>query len=105
MRIIRLCQQLDAQSGVARAVSKQLLRAGTSIGANIEEAQAGPSRADFTNKCAIALKEACETLYWLRLLAAMEVIALPQLAELQTEADELVRILTAIVTTSRRHAR
>ncbi|MGC2692532.1 MAG: four helix bundle protein, partial [Desulfobaccales bacterium] len=49
-------------------MGRQLLRSGTSIGANIEEAQAGQSRADFISKCAIALKETRETRYWLRLL-------------------------------------
>jgi four helix bundle protein len=104
VRIVRLCQHLDEQPGVARALAKQLLRVGTSIGANIEEAQAGQSRADFTSKCAIALKEARETLYWLRLLEATDVVAATRLAELKVEADELVRILTAIVTSSRKNA-
>jgi four helix bundle protein len=104
VRIVRLCQYLDEQPGVARTLAKQLLRAGTSIGANIEEAQAGQSRADFASKCAIALKEARETLYWLRLLEATEVITATRLVELKTEADELVRILTAIVTSSRKNA-
>jgi four helix bundle protein len=102
VRIVRLCQHLDERPGVARTLGKQILRAGTSIGANIEEAQAGQSRADFTNKCAIALKEARETLYWLRLLEATAIVSATQIADIQTEADELVRILTTIVASSRR---
>lgn len=104
VRVVRLCQYLDERPGVARTLGNQLLRAGTGIGANIEEAQAGQSRADFISTCMIALKEARETLSWLRLLDATEVIPTSRLTELQTEADELVRILTAIVTTSRKNA-
>jgi four helix bundle protein len=103
LRIVRLCQNLDERPGIARTLGKQLLRAGTSIGANIEEAQAGQSRADFISKCAIALKEARETLYWLRLLEAAEVVSTARLTDLQAEADQLVRILTAIITTSRKN--
>jgi len=76
------------------------LRAGTSIGANIEEAQAGQSKADFTAKMAIARKEARETLYWLKLLNAAEVVEAEKLSGITKEADELVRILTSIVKTS-----
>jgi len=68
LEIARLCQRLEKQSGVHRTLGRQLLRSGTSIGANMEEAQAGQSRADFVSKCAIALKEARETTYWLRLI-------------------------------------
>jgi four helix bundle protein len=67
LAIVTLCQALDAQPGVGRTLSRQLLRSGTSIGANVEEAQAGQSRADFISKNGIALKEARETHYWLRL--------------------------------------
>ena len=56
LRIIRLCQQLEEQPGVARTLSWQLLRSGTSIGANVEEAQAGQSKPDFISKNAIALR-------------------------------------------------
>ena len=68
LEIVRLCQKLEKQSDVYRTLGRQLLRSGTSIGANTEEAQAGQSRADFINKYSIVLKEARETLYWLRLL-------------------------------------
>ena len=64
--VVRLCQKLDSKSGVARTLGRQLLRSGTSIGANIEEAQAAQSTADFVNKCSISLKETRETIYWLR---------------------------------------
>jgi four helix bundle protein len=98
---VKLCQVLDERPGVGRTLSRQLLRSGTSIGANIEEAQAGQSRADFLSKYSIALKEARETLYWLRLIAECEIIASLRLAEITLECDELVAILTTIVKNTR----
>ena len=98
VRVIKLAQFLDKKPGVPRTLANQLLRAGTSIGANVEEAQGGQSRADFIAKMSIALKEARETLYWLRLLQAAELCSENQLAELATEAYEIVSILVAIVT-------
>ncbi|HEX8845810.1 MAG TPA: four helix bundle protein [Pyrinomonadaceae bacterium] len=62
VRIVNLCRRLDEQPGVGRTIGRQLLRSGTSIGANVEEAQAGQSKADFISKISIALKEARETL-------------------------------------------
>jgi four helix bundle protein len=100
VRVVRLCRFLGPQNRVSRTLANQLLRAGTSIGANIEEAQAGQSKADFTAKMAIARKEARETLYWLRLLQATEVVEAEKLNDITREADELVRILTSIVKTS-----
>jgi four helix bundle protein len=101
VRVIRLCQHLDESPGVRRTVSKQLLRSGTSIGANLEEARAGQSRADFINKNAIALKEARETLYWLRLLTAANLVGEMRVAELRVEAEELTRILAAIIVSAK----
>ncbi len=60
LRIIKLCQHLDKKPGVPRTLSYQLLKAGTSVGANVEEPQAGQSRPDFISKNSIALKEARE---------------------------------------------
>lgn len=70
VRIVKLCQFLEKQRTVGRTLISQLLDAGTSIGANLEEAQAGQSRADFIHKNAISLKEARESVYWLRLILA-----------------------------------
>jgi four helix bundle protein len=100
VRVVRLCRFLETQDRVSRTLANQLLRAGTSIGANIEEAQAGQSKSDFTAKMAIARKEARETLYWLRLLNAAQVVEAEKLNDITKEADELVRILTSIVKTS-----
>ena len=97
IRIVKLCQYLDEKPGVKRTLSNQLLRSGTSVGANIEEAQAGQSRADFLSKMSIASKEARETLYWLKLLEKTELVSIDRLQDLKQEADEIVRILTSIV--------
>lgn len=93
--IVRHCQRLDAKAGVTRRLGRQLLRSGTSIGANVEEAQAAQSSADFASKCSIALKEARETLYWLRLLDAGDHLANEDGKLLRQEADELSRIIGA----------
>ena len=79
----------------ARDLTRQLLRAGTSIGANLEEADAAQSKPDFISKCTIALKEARESHYWLRLLRASG--KMPDGDRLLSDANELVAILTAIV--------
>ena len=100
-RIVKLYQYLKKHGGVGRALSNQLLRSGTSVGANLEEANAGQSKADFISKCNIALKEARETHYWLRLLTANEILTSEQVTPLTAEANELVAILTAIVKKSR----
>lgn len=102
VRVVRLCQHLDEQGYSGRTLGKQLLRSGTSIGANVEEAQAGQSRADFIHKYSLALKEARETHYWLRLLIAAAVLPESRIAPLVAEADELRRILGAIVVSARR---
>jgi four helix bundle protein len=95
--VVKLCQMLDQSPGVSRTLANQLLRAGTSIGANVEEGQGSQSRADFIAKYYIACKEARETHYWLRLLAASEVIPAEQLKDITDEAGQLIAILTSIV--------
>lgn len=102
MRIVRLCQKLDEMRGVSRTLANQLLRSGTSIGANIEEAHGSQSKADFTAKMYIACKEARETHYWLRLLIATDLISQSALSELEDEANQLVSILTVTVKNSRK---
>ena len=78
IRIVNLCKFLrDEQKEYV--LSKQLLRSGTSIGANVAEAQQAQSKADFVNKMNIALKEAYETNYWLRLLHATQYLNMNQL--------------------------
>ena len=102
IRIVHLCHFLDARLGVARTIANQVLRSGTSVGANLEEANAGESRADFIHKVAIALKEARETAFWLRLLAASGTVEISRLTELQAEAEEIKKVLAAIVLSAKR---
>ena len=80
-------------------IAGQLLRAGTSIGANVEEALAAVSRADFVAKMAIASKEARETNYWLRLLRDSKTLPSEVVNPMLERAEELLRMLTAIVKT------
>jgi four helix bundle protein len=80
-------------------LSRQLLRSGTSIGANLEEAKAGQSRSDFYTKVTIASKEARETRYWLLLLQTSQLVSIDLKYELAL-AEELIRLLTAILKTT-----
>jgi four helix bundle protein len=76
-------------------LARQVLRAGTSVGANLEEAKAAQTRRDLAAKFSIALKEARETLYWLRLLQATDLVAAGMVSDLASQAHELIAILTA----------
>ena len=80
-------------------MSKQLLRCGTSIGANTRESKNAQSRIDFLNKLNIALKEADETAYWLDLLHASEYLNDKQYKSLDSDCNEIIRMLTAIIKT------
>ena len=102
LRVVKLCQVLEQSSGVSRTLSNQLLRSGTSIGANVEEGQAGQSRADFVSKLSIACKEARETHYWLRLLVVAGIVPKERLDELIDEANQLIAILTTIIKNTKR---
>ena len=82
-------------------LSKQMIRAGTSIGANIAEAQFACSRKDFLNKHYIALKEAAETMYWLRLLYECGYLTEREYASVYAECNELRKILSSITKTVR----
>ncbi len=77
------------------------MRAGSSVGANVEEAQAASTKREFTRRMEIAQSEARETLYWLRLIAECGLVGKRRLAALLDEADELVRIITTIAKRSR----
>ena len=78
-------------------MGKQYLRAATSIGANVEEAQSAESRLDFVHKYGIAQKEARESLYWLKLLAESGIIPSRRLAPLMKETEELFAVITGII--------
>jgi len=78
-------------------LGKQYLRAATSIGANVEEAQSAESRPDFVHKYGIAQKEARESLYWLKLLAESGIIPSRRLTPLMKETEELFAVITGII--------
>lgn len=83
-------------------LSKQVLRSGTSIGANVAEAAQAQSKLDFIHKLSIALKEAFETEYWLDLLRDSELVTKVQAASLLTDCQELQKILTASIKTAKK---
>jgi len=89
------------QSQTNDVFCRQLVRAGASIGANLEEATAAQSRADFISKCNIALKEARETHYWLRLFRETEMLPASCFENLIEESNEILSVLTAIVKNTR----
>ena len=95
VRIVNLRQYLT-DSKKEFVMSKQLLRCGTSIGANIAEAEKAQSTADFYTKLTIALKEANETHYWLRLLQATDYLTDEQFKSIEAEATELIALLVSI---------
>ena len=97
--IVNLCTDIK-ENRKSNVLLNQVLRSGTSIGANISEAQRGQSRADFVAKMSIALKEANETDYWLKLLYKTDYINQGQYDSLKTDINELISILTAICKTS-----
>lgn len=101
VRIIRMYQYL-CEEKKEYVLSKQVLRSGTSIGANVKEAIRGQSKADFTAKMNIALKEASETEYWLELLQETDYLKETQFFSIYTDCQELIRLLTAIVKSSRK---
>jgi len=98
LRAVKLYQYLQEQrKGAAWIIGKQYLRAAGSIGANVEEAQAGESRADFIHKLGIAQKEARESLYWLRVLAESKIVPKQRIQPLTRETEELLHVITSII--------
>lgn len=95
VRIVRLYQHL-VSSKKEFVLSKQILRCGTSIGANVEEAIGGQSRADFVSKLSIAYKEARETSYWLRLLKDTDYLNQSEFESIHADAEEPCRIIASI---------
>ena len=103
LRAIKLYRYLQKQDdGVGWILGKQYLRSACSVGANVEEAQAGESRADFAHKLGIAQKEARESLYWLRLLAESQTVPSGKLGPLVQATEEIIRILSSIILTTKK---
>jgi four helix bundle protein len=100
VRVVKLCRQLIVTQKEF-VLSKQLLRSGTSIGANVREGADAQSRADFLNKFNIALKEANETLYWIDLLHDTDFINDKEYESIYVDCVELKKLLTSIVKTTR----
>ena len=97
IRVVKLYQYLTMTACEREYVmSKQLLRSGTSIGANVKEALRGQSRADFHSKMNIALKEASETEYWIELLKDTDYISEEKFLSLQGDCKEIIKILMSI---------
>jgi len=96
LQIIKFFREIEKDS-VGRILGNQLLRSGTSIGANVHEAQGGQSKADFIAKISIAQKEACESAYWLRIMLETKLGQSADIRKVRQETDELVRILSSIL--------
>ena len=97
VQIVKLCRELERKDSSSRILAGQVLRSGTSVGANVEEAQASQSRADFLSKCSIACKEARETHFWLKVLVGAGILPLEQVSSILDECNQIVAILTTIV--------
>ena len=100
LRIVKLCRYLQSEQKEF-ILSKQLLRCGTSIGANVAASEHAQSRADFSSKLNIALKEAAETDYWLRLLHEADILNDQQFYSIYTDCQEIERLLASIVKTTK----
>lgn len=105
VRILKLYRFLLKQDHSLEPILKQILRSGTSIGANITEAQNAPSIKDFINKLNIALKEARESEYWLNLFKASDIIDEKSFKILQLDCKELIKLLIAIIKTSKSNSK
>ena len=101
VRVVKLYKYLVKEKKEV-VISKQLLRSGTSIGANVAEAEEAQSRPDFISKMAIALKETAETIYWITLLNATGYIREHETRSMLTDCEELKKILSSIIKTSKK---
>lgn len=102
LRVIRMFSVLPG-SDVARVIGKQVLRSGTSVGANYREANRARSKAEFIAKIGDCLKELDETAYWLDLLVESETVSGPRLEALRDECNQLLAIFTAIAKKTKAH--
>ena len=97
VRIIKLYKYYSKTEGQLEPILKQLLRAGTSIGANVHEAQGAITKKDFINKLQISLKEANESEYWINLLYKTNILNSEQFQSLENDCKELIKLLTSIL--------
>ena len=101
VRITKLCTHLDTQSGTPRLLASQLFRSGTSVAANLEESRAGQSLKDFIHKQEIALKEAREARFWLKLLVKSQIIEQETVKLLVDESEQIIKILAKSIVTNK----
>jgi len=101
IRIVKFYKILVTRSKEYDAIFKQLIRCGTSVGANVSEAQSAVSKKDFVNKMQIALKESRETEYWLKLMIGTEIINSKEFKSLFDDCEELSKLFTSILKTSK----
>jgi len=104
VKIIKFVSGFDGSSIASRVLCQQLVKSGTSIGANMEEAQAAQSKSDFIHKCSISLKESRETTYWLRLLMASGLCEAEKMQSLKQESEEIGRIIAQIIINSKQRS-
>jgi four helix bundle protein len=105
LRVIRMYSDLQKKDAVAQVLGKQVLRSGTSVGANYREASRGRSKAEFVSKVGDCLKEIEETEYWLELLIESGCVQADQMAELLDETRQLIAIFTTIDKNAKRNAK
>ena len=102
IRIVKCSKYLQTEKN-EHIMSKQVLRSGTSIGANAHEGFYAQSRADFVNKLSVSLKEASETSYWLTILNKTDYIKDEMFQSLKTDVDELIRIIISTIKTAKKN--
>lgn len=103
IRIIRLYQHLQKKNkGAIEVLFRQLLRSGTSVGANVHEAVRAQSKKDFESKMNIALKEASETDFWLEIFMETDYLTKDEYESIDSDCIEIMKILTAILNTSKK---
>jgi four helix bundle protein len=101
LRGVRLVESLPKNNATAQVIGRQLLRAGTAVGANYRAAKRARSRAEFVAKLGVVEEECDETQYWIELLVALDLAKRNRVAELQAEADELLAIVVSSIKTAR----
>jgi four helix bundle protein len=101
IRVVRVVEYLP-KSDISRALGQQLLRTGTSVGANYRAAARGRSRADFISKMGIVEEECDEALFWMELLVQLRLVKAARLRDLLKEGDELLAIVVSSINTARR---
>jgi len=104
IRVVKLYKYLMGKDRSLKSIFEQFLDAGTSVGANVSEAQSASSKKDFVNKLLISLKESRESHFWLRLFFAIELLTKNEFKSMITDCEELEKLLTSSIKTARRNS-